>query len=39
VTRSTVATACDPVLVPEQVTSSVGELFDVHPIATEQVVA
>jgi hypothetical protein len=39
VTRSTVATARDPVLVPEQFPTGVGQLFDVHPIATEQVVA
>jgi hypothetical protein len=38
-TGSTVATALDPVLLPEQFATGVGQLLDVHPIAAEQVVA
>ena len=38
-TGSTVATALDPVLLPEQFATGVGQLLDVQPIAAEQVVA
>jgi hypothetical protein len=39
VTRSTVATTRDTVLVPEQFATGVGQLLDVYLIATEPVVA